>query len=214
MKNSKNITHVYNWLNADLNVTRASRDSVCEKYGLDKRKKIILGVAQGWNPNNKKGAREFCELANHLNETAEVVLVGQNNGMPEIKGLNCIGYTSSQKELMDLYAAADVFVNPSRFETFGLVTIEALSQGTPVIAYRNTSATELVGEDYGILVEDGNIEKMIDTVESALSTLPEKKTSVFQEYVRNNFGKETQIDKYIEFYNSILLEKTIKSEDF
>ena len=45
-----------------------------------------------------------------------------------------LGYKSGQ-ELADCYARADVFVFPSRTDTFGIVIIEALSLGTPVAAY-------------------------------------------------------------------------------
>ena len=45
-----------------------------------------------------------------------------------------VGYKSGQ-ELVDWYAQTDVFVFPSRADTFGLVIIEAMAQGTPVAAF-------------------------------------------------------------------------------
>ncbi len=48
--------------------------------------------------------------------------------------------------LVGFYRAADVFLFPSKFETQGLVALEALACGTPVAAFMNTAAGELVGQ--------------------------------------------------------------------
>lgn len=53
------------------------------------------------------------------------------------------GYKTG-KELRDLYAAADVFVFPSRSDTFGVVLLEAMASGVPVAAYPVTGPVETV----------------------------------------------------------------------
>ena len=56
-------------------------------------------------------------------------------------------------ELASLYAAADVFVFPSRTDTFGLVMIEALACGTPVAAYPVTGPVDIVTLATGALAD-------------------------------------------------------------
>ncbi|MGL4406653.1 MAG: glycosyltransferase, partial [Notoacmeibacter sp.] len=52
-------------------------------------------------------------------------------------------------------SAADVFVFPSRFETYGLVVLEALACGTPVAAFPVRGPQDIIGTaDCGILSED------------------------------------------------------------
>lgn len=59
------------------------------------------------------------------------------------------------EELARLYAGADVFVFPSRTDTFGLVLLEALASGTPVAAYPVTGPIDVIGEaPVGVLDED------------------------------------------------------------
>jgi glycosyltransferase involved in cell wall biosynthesis len=57
--------------------------------------------------------------------------------------------------LARLYAGADVFVFPSRTDTFGLVILEALASGTPVAAYPVTGPIDVIGTaPVGVLDED------------------------------------------------------------
>ena len=57
------------------------------------------------------------------------------------------------RELAGAYAGADVFVFPSRTDTFGLVMIEALACGTPVAAFPVTGPVDIVTEEVGALSE-------------------------------------------------------------
>jgi len=52
--------------------------------------------------------------------------------------------------LAQVYGACDVFVFPSRNETFGLVMLEALSTGTPVAAYPVDGPLQVLGQDQGL----------------------------------------------------------------
>jgi glycosyltransferase involved in cell wall biosynthesis len=49
------------------------------------------------------------------------------------------------EELADIYAAADVFVFPSKTDTFGLVLLEALASGLPVAAFPVTGPRDVIG---------------------------------------------------------------------
>ena len=60
----------------------------------------------------------------------------------------------SGRELAGCYAAADVFVFPSRTDTFGLVMIEALACGTPVAAYPVPGPCDIVTDRVGALAEN------------------------------------------------------------
>ena len=56
--------------------------------------------------------------------------------------------------LAAIYAAADVFVFPSRTDTFGLVMIEAMASGTPVAAYPVTGPVDVLRADVGAMDDD------------------------------------------------------------
>lgn len=59
------------------------------------------------------------------------------------------------EELAEIYAAADVFIFPSKTDTFGLVLLEALACGVPVAAYPVTGPLDVIGDHpVGVLDED------------------------------------------------------------
>lgn len=70
--------------------------------------------------------------------------------------------------LAAFYAAADVFVFPSRSETFGLVLLEALASGLPVAAFPVTGPLDIIG-DRGVGCLNENL---ADAVEAALRISP------------------------------------------
>lgn len=60
-----------------------------------------------------------------------------------------------QPELAEVYAAADVFVFPSRTDTFGLVLLEAMACGLPVAAYPVTGPIDVLGDSpAGVMHDD------------------------------------------------------------
>lgn len=187
--NRYSIKTIYNGINTDIFYPRET-SRVKTKYGLN-GKVVILGVASGWG--EAKGLKEFLALAQKLSPDEVIVLVGltaeQCQNMPN----HIIGIerTENQDELAELYSAADVFVNPSKEETFGMVTAEALACGTPVIVYNSTACAEIVDEDDGWVV-DNNI---IDVV---LSVVRDKNREV-----KNDCGiysDKKMSDQYVELY--------------
>lgn len=141
------IDMVYNKVNEK--VFHPTESDFREKHGL-KDRKIVLGVATAWNKN--KGLYEFKKLAEMLGESYAVVLVGLNNrqlkAFSKEDNMLCLPKTNSAEELAQIYTAADVFVNLSLEETFGLTTLEAILCGTCVIVYKNTACEE-VADIYG-----------------------------------------------------------------
>ncbi len=193
---------IYNWVDGETFRPQEAGDKIREKYGIPQGKKIILGVSQGWSP--QKGLEEFRLLSRALKEQAVVLLAGGCEGLQSTESLKFVGFTNDQRELAELYAAADVFVNPSRMETFGKVTAEALSCGTPVVCYDNTAISELVTEGTGILVPDGDEKKLLAGVQELLSRGKEAYTRPCRAFAAEHFEKESLLQDHLQMYSAIL----------
>jgi glycosyltransferase involved in cell wall biosynthesis len=86
------------------------------------------------------------------------LIVGDGPALNELKRKYAkavfVGYKHGE-ELAQHFAAADVFVFPSRTDTFGLVMLEALASGLPVAAYPVTGPIDVIRDDaVGVLDED------------------------------------------------------------
>ncbi|MCR5090360.1 MAG: glycosyltransferase, partial [Oscillospiraceae bacterium] len=140
----------------DTTVFKPTPSDFRKEYGLED-KKIVLGVASVWD--DRKGLDDFIALAKLLDDSYAIVLVGlsekQIRDLP--KKIIGIRRTNSTRELAAIYTAADVFVNPSREETFGLTTVEALSCGTKAIVYKDTACEEIVKQYSGVAVDQGHL---------------------------------------------------------
>ena len=73
-----------------------------------------------------------------------------------------LGYLRGER-LSQAYASADIFVFPSRLETFGLVVIEAMAAGLPVVAARVGGVSDIVSEGVnGYSFESGDARGLLD----------------------------------------------------
>ena len=118
---------------------------------------MILGVANVWN--DRKGLNDFIELSKLIDDnTYKIVLVGLfekqidvlKNASPNILALP---RTSDVEELVKIYSAADVFVNPTYEDTFPTANMEAEACGTPVITYNTCGCAETIKRLDSIVIE-------------------------------------------------------------
>lgn len=151
----------------DKSLFKPTQSEFRKKYNLID-KKIILGVASTWD--ERKGLKVFCSLAKMFDNDYRVVLVGLTEEQIAKLPPNMIGIarTNSIKELAEIYTAADVFVNPSKEETFGLTTVEALYCGTKAIVYKDTACEE-IAEKYGGIVVEQSTEAIFEAIKALLN---------------------------------------------
>lgn len=125
---------------------------------------IVLGVAFDWGP--KKGLQVFKKLSEDLDDRFAIVMVGVR---PEIKAdlperILAIECTQNQKELAEIYSAADLFVNPTLEENFPTVNLEALACGTPVLTYDTGGSSETIDGTCGWVVPYANYTELIKKI--------------------------------------------------
>lgn len=176
------------------------------KYGINK-KFMLLGVASPWT--RKKGLNDFIQLNEFLSEDEIIVLVGLNKGQVEALPTNIIGITRTEnkQQLIDLYSAADLFVNPTWEDNFPTTNIEALACGTPVATYNTGGSIEAITPETGFIVQKGSIDGFVKVIKE----VKEKGKFSYSEACRKrslmNYTKNKQFLKYLDIYNSFLNDK-------
>ncbi len=145
----------------DLNIFKPTESDFREKHHIADDKKVILGVAFGWG--KRKGLDVFIELSKQLeSDKYQIVLVGTDDNTDKLLPDNIISIhrTQNQKKLAEIYTAADLFVNPTREEVLGLVNLEALACGTPVLTFKTGGSPECIDDTCGLKIECDNINAM------------------------------------------------------
>lgn len=113
-----------------------------------------------------------------------------------------IGFLEKEK-LSDFLGGAKAFLFPIRWrEPFGLVMIEAMACGTPVIAFNNGSVPEVIEHGItGFIVE--NEEEMIE----AIKNIDKIRRKDCRKHVEKNFDIEKMVDGYEDVYGKIVSGK-------
>jgi glycosyltransferase involved in cell wall biosynthesis len=123
-----------------------------------------------------------------------------------------VGYLRG-KELASAYASADVFIFPSRTETLGLVLLEAMAAGTPVVAARSGGIPDIVTDGVNGYLFDPRDEGGAIEATQRLFAHPEEREILRQnartEALRWGWGAATQ--QLVRYYQSIVKTRSLPS---
>lgn len=182
----------------DLNVFKPTKSDFRKKYHISDKKYILLGVAFGWG--KRKGLDVFIDLADQLDSRFQIVLVGTDESVDKQlpKNIITIHRTQNQKELVEIYAAADLFVNPTREENYPTVNMEAIACGTPVITFNTGGSPEIISSKTGRIVDVDDIK----TLEKEILSFYEKKLDASSDCLNaaKAFDMNDRFKEYIATY--------------
>ena len=192
---------IYNWIDTD-RFQPVDGSSIRKALGLE-NKKVILGVAGAWD--SSKGLDTALALADKLGEQEQMVLVGKiAEGVVLPKTVTHIPRTDNVDKLVELYSAADVFLQPSLEETFGKVSAEALACGTPVVCFNSTANPELIGEGCGSVVQPGDFQGLVDTVRHYLQQDKQEYSAACRAFAELHFNSRQNISQYLELFERLV----------
>lgn len=195
---------IYNGVDTAVFSPADSRRAVAERYGIAPGRFLALGVANVWTPH--KGLADFIALRKILPSDCNLLLVGlssrQIGKLPE--GITGVSRTENVSQLAELYAAADLFVNPTWEDNFPTTNLEALASGTPVVTYRTGGSIEAVDEATGFVVEQGDIQGLL----AAVRTVQAKGKAHYMAACRRRalacFDQQDRYADYIHLYRKLL----------
>ena len=183
----------------DLSVFQPVSSNFRTRYGLE-GKFIILGVAAIFD--ERKGFQYFLNLFKKLKEDEQIVLVGlsekQIRQLPS--GIIGIARTNNVQELARIYGMADLFVNPTLEEVLGLVNLEALACGTPVVTFNSGGSPECIDKECGLVVKRGDLPGLILAIEAVRKNGKKFYSALCQKRAKDLYDKNARFSEYIELY--------------
>ncbi len=153
-------------------ISEGEKQKIKEKYGC-KGKKVVYSTGFFMEEKGFQDLIKAASIYEKKDHNIITLISGKGPYQKELEKLikklklqrtKIIGWIP-KKDLLALYAAADIVVMPSRWnEPFGLVTIEAMSSGTPVIGTKAGGTPEIIEKSAGMLVKPKNPVEMAEAV--------------------------------------------------
>lgn len=188
-----------------------NRKQVLQEFGINKDYKKIVLYAGRLTEN--KGIDVLLNATKiYENEDVLTIIAGGGGLLDDLKAqverlkLKNVVFVGdqAQENLSKLYNIADVLAVPSRVEGFGLVAIEALACGTPVVATNKGGMTDFINDEVGALVDvedEVMLEKEISKILNKEKVFDREKLS---KYAENNYSQKVVINDLINMYKEII----------
>jgi len=139
-------------------------DALRAHLGLDPDTRLLV-YAGRFTPEKKLGL--LVEAVRKLGDPYHLILVG---GGPDTidhdPRITRIPFKRDQRQLARLLASCDLLVHPGDCETFGLIVLEAMACGLPVVGADGGGVAELVDNDTGILATPNSVDSLANAIEA------------------------------------------------
>lgn len=194
-----------------------NKSIVRKKLNLPHKSKLIIFGAIGGTKDSRKGF-ELLRLAlknlKNLSYSDDINLIIFGGGDKNINSkinfkLHHFDEINNDKDLQELYCAADVMVAPSKLETLGQTAIEALACGTPVVAFKGTGLSDIIEhKKTGYLAKALNEKDLANGIKWVLENSFNNTLNIeSRKRAENFFSEKTIIKNYKNIYDNLLLDK-------
>jgi len=112
----------------------------------------------------------------------------------------------SRKEMLMEMQGANCFVLPSRYEAFGVVLIEAMATGLPVIATRSGGPDFIVNTENGLLIEPENANELTKAMQMMMENISSYSSGDVRKQTLLRFGDEAVMELYRQLFIQLLGE--------
>lgn len=188
------------------------------RHGIDPKRPLLLYVGRVAHEKNIGFLLDMLARLRARHPDVLLVIAGEGPAQASLErqaaslGLTAhvcfVGYLDRRSTLLDCYRAADLFVFASRTETQGLVLLEAMAMGLPVVALAVMGTADVLQEGQGTRIARDDPDDFADRVAALLENAPERQrlAAAGREYVRQWTAAETTA-RLMGFYEEIRLNR-------
>lgn len=162
--------------------------------------------------NEIKGTRYIEEMLDKLTSDIPITVLTLGTGKLPIEYTSKyqvleLGWTNDFPTLVDFYTACDVFLMPSLAESFGLMAIEAMASGCPIIVFEDTVLYDITfAPECGIGVPYKDSDKLKLAVERLIQSPPERQRrgEMGKRIVKEHYRYKDYVNRHIELYREVM----------
>ncbi len=173
---------------------------------------FIIGFLGSLNTHNK-GLDTLLKACVNLPFSYRIKIGGSGKYLEYYKNLSedlgisqkcCFCGNISQPDIPNFYSDLSVFILASKYETFGIVLVEAMAAGIPVVATRCGGSIDIVNETNGILVDTDSPEQILDALIKIHKNYLLYNSEDIRNYAQNKFSEVPFLQRANEIYCSCL----------
>ena len=196
--------------------SEANGDAFRLQYGIALERPMLLYVGRVAFEKNihflLKVVKQLCEFIPEVllmiagEGPAEASLHAAVNTQGLAQNVQFIGYLDREKQLNACYKSADIFVFASKSETQGLVLLEAMAQGTPVVAIAELGTASILIEGEGAVIAPEDTQVFMQKVRSLLLN-PAHRRQLGQRgraYAQSKWSALRQAERMVTFYADLI----------
>lgn len=167
------------------------------------------------NRSTFKKSSSVVEIIKRLKTKKKLCLLSfdERGTMDQFRGKHQIidlGWLNDDQTLIEAYQGSDLFLSASTAESFGMMAIEAMSCGVPVVGYDGTALTNTIfSPNGGITLKQGDVKSFSRIVDSLLSNPLQRKKigSASRKIALRHYSIERYVKEHLDLY------KTLSSKD-
>ena len=142
---------------------RRDRDWLLKKLGLPASARILCFAGR---PAREKNIDVLIEAVQKLGDPYHLVLVGAGQGLPPEDRVISLPYEANPKAVAKIIASCDAFVHANDREPFGLIVLEAMACGRPVVGVNAGGVAETVDQSVGQLAVSADPDAYAQAIEA------------------------------------------------
>ena len=181
------------------------------EHGIDQKRPVLVHVGRVAHEKNIDLLLHSLDVLRRTIPDVLLIIAGEGPAEKHLRDLastlrldnnvRFLGYLDRDSELLDCYRAGDVFVFGSRTETQGLVLLEAMAQGVPVVSIAALGTTDILNAGLGAIIAEEHPEDFAGKVAQVLWNPGLHKTlsEDARQYARNWSAREFTL-KAVRFY--------------
>ncbi|SNR82256.1 glycosyltransferase [Desulfurobacterium atlanticum] len=178
-----------------------------KKYNIPENKTLLIYTGRlSSDKNIFELVQIFKKLDSMFPEKYHLIIAGSGPDEEKLKeelqeNTTFLGYIKDRNKLSTIYSSCDIFITPSKAETFGLAIIEAQAAGLPVVAF-NTASLPEVAVNPNLLAED--VTEFIRNIIHAEKLLKTPYRYFISNTIKEKFSWNKTFQNLLEVYNNVL----------
>lgn len=181
--------------------SRGDRARLFRKYGLPADARLLVFAGR---PAREKNVESMVAAVERLGEPYRLLLIGAGRDARYSDQVICVDYERDPHKLASLVASCDAFLHANENEIFGLVVLEAMAAGLPVIGPNKGGVGELIDESIGQHAEGSDPESLAEAIEALFARDVAQIAQVARRRAESRHGWENTFEALTRFYGVLI----------